>query len=349
MYILPIFGIGLSVAWYALRAEQLLRVPQPSRLQRLLAAIFIWWGIATLKDLILYIPDIDIDMLLRHVLYLDGSGAISFALLLMEVTTPGWLNTKRVILVSLPFVPFLLAYNFVHSSWLDITYNAFFVVYALTAVGISIVKGRKYARDIRNAYSNLSKVDISWMWGIIGLFTANMLTWWAISTTNDAIGDTIYYICTLICWQLTMSGINRMLNNRLPQTQEQPEAEHTTPQRKYTSALAGRLEQLMDNEQLYLNPELTLTDLVQRLGTNRTYLSDYISGELGTTFYDYINHMRIEHKAIPMMQQPDHSYTLEYIAEQSGFNSITTFRRAFKKHKGMLPSEYMQTLAEQDT
>ena len=225
MYILPIFGIGLSVAWYALRAEQLLRVPQPSRLQRLLAAIFIWWGIATLKDLILYIPDIDIDMLLRHVLYLDGSGAISFALLLMEVTTPGWLNTKRVILVSLPFVPFLLAYNFVHSSWLDITYNAFLVVYALTAVGISIVKGRKYARDIRNAYSNLSKVDISWMWGIIGLFTANMLTWWAISTTNDAIGDTIYYICTLICWQLTMSTVcsttacHRHRNNPKPNIQ----------------------------------------------------------------------------------------------------------------------------------
>ncbi len=349
MYIAAIFCIGLSVAWYAIRAEQLLRLEQPSRLQRLLSFIFIWWGITTFKDLTIYIPGVNADSLLRHIMYIDGCGAITFALLLMELTQPGWVTRKRTILISLPSISFLLAYNFIPTSWFDLTYNIFFVTYALIAVGIAIVKGRRYARDIRNTYSNLTDVDISWMWTITGLFTASQLIWWAVSATNDAMADTFYYISSLICWHLTMTGINRMRTNRLPHIAEHLEAEHTTNQRKYATALAGRLEQLMDNEQLYLNPELTLTDLVQRLGTNRTYLSDYISGELCTTFYDYINQLRIERKAIPLMLQPAHSYTLEYIAEQSGFNSITTFRRAFKKHKGMLPSKYLLTHTRQNS
>jgi AraC-like DNA-binding protein len=98
----------------------------------------------------------------------------------------------------------------------------------------------------------------------------------------------------------------------------------------------------MEKEKTYLNPELTLSLLADQLGTNRTYLSNYISNELGTTFYDYINRLRIECKALPMLQDKEQPYTIEYIAEQAGFKSITTFRRAFKKLTGMLPSEYMQ-------
>ena len=107
MYILPVFSIGVAVAWYAIYSIQLLRLKDPSRLQRLLAVILLWWGIATLKDLIVYIPGVDVNSLLRHIMYLDGSGAVSFAMLLMELTTPGWITPRRAIIISLPFLPFL--------------------------------------------------------------------------------------------------------------------------------------------------------------------------------------------------------------------------------------------------
>lgn len=53
MEIVPIFLIWFSVCWYGLQAEQLLRQHGPSRLQRLLGLIFVWWGFSTLKDLTL--------------------------------------------------------------------------------------------------------------------------------------------------------------------------------------------------------------------------------------------------------------------------------------------------------
>jgi len=64
---------------------------------------------------------------------------------------------------------------------------------------------------------------------------------------------------------------------------------------------------------------------------------------LNTTFYDYINSLRIEEQSLTLMREhPD--YTLERIATESGFQSLSTFRRAFLKEKGVTPSEYRKKL-----
>lgn len=340
MYIISIFCIGLLVAWYCLRAESLLRRESPSRLQRMLGYILLWWGLSTLKDLSIYIPGVDADTMLRHISYIDGCGALTFALLLMELTMPQWVTWRRLGWMALPFVLFLLLHLVISAEWLDVVYTAFFVSFALTAVGIAIVKARHYAKAIRETYSDLTDVDISWMWTVVGLFTACQLIWWAVSRQNDFLADTFYYVSSLVCWQLTVVGINRMRPPSLNLTSAA--ADVTAEPRNYTAALAGRLEALMAEEQLYLNADLTLSDLVGCLGSNRTYLSEYISTQLHTTFYDYVNQLRIEQKAVPMMLDRAHDYTLEYISAQSGFKSISTFRRAFKKFVGMLPSEFLQ-------
>jgi len=104
---------------------------------------------------------------------------------------------------------------------------------------------------------------------------------------------------------------------------------------------ANNLRTIMEEEKIYLNPALQLEDIARRLNTNRTYLSEYFNNVLGHTFYDYINSMRIEKKSIPLMEEHP-EYTLEYIARQSGFNSLATFRRAFTKYTGMQPRRYRQ-------
>ena len=58
-----------------------------------------------------------------------------------------------------------------------------------------------------------------------------------------------------------------------------------------------------------------------------------------TPFYDYINAMRINKKSVPLMQEHP-EYTLDYVAQQSGFNSLSTFRRAFRKYTGTTPGCY---------
>lgn len=95
----------------------------------------------------------------------------------------------------------------------------------------------------------------------------------------------------------------------------------------------------MEEQKLYLNKNLTLQELAMALGTNRTYVSNYLSQVRGQTFYDYINQLRIERASLPMMREHP-EYKLEHIAQESGFASISTFRRAFIKLTGQTPSLY---------
>ena len=102
----------------------------------------------------------------------------------------------------------------------------------------------------------------------------------------------------------------------------------------------GVLERLMEEQQLYLKKDLTLSDLAEALGTNRTYVSKYLSQVLNQTFYDYVNQLRIERVSIPMMREHP-EYKLDFVACESGFASISTFRRAFIKLTGQTPSQFV--------
>ena len=109
------------------------------------------------------------------------------------------------------------------------------------------------------------------------------------------------------------------------------------------SLLGARLEQLMSDDKVWKNPRLSLADLAMQIGTNRTYLSNYLNSNLNTTFYDYINGYRIE-AALRMMHEAGSSRTMAEVAENSGFNSISTFRRVFRRVKGCSFGEYRQRL-----
>lgn len=362
---IPIFFIGFSVCWYALQAHELFAKESPSRLQRLLGCIFVWWGLSTLKDLLFYPPHLDFGNVLSHVFFLDGCGAVTFALLLFELTMPGWVTRRRTALMLLPFLIFFVLHLFIRAAWFDSVFTVFFVSFAWVAMLIAVFKGRSYAHAIRQNYSDLEDVDISWMWYIMVAFFVCQHVWWIVSSTLDAVADSFYYVSSLVCWHFTLRGVNRLRPLRLPEVEVKPtndvlhnlvdgflhisakkdmidvSSSTTLASKKRIRNLAGRLEQLMEDERLYLNPDLTMADLTVRLGTNRTYLSEYLSTELNTTFYDYINRLRIERCVIPMIQT-DSTLSLESIAAEAGFKSITTFRRAFRKLTGQLPSEYMR-------
>jgi len=91
-------------------------------------------------------------------------------------------------------------------------------------------------------------------------------------------------------------------------------------------------------EKPYLNDDLRLTDLQRVFPISRSYLSQLFNKELGMSFSDYVNQFRIEESKRLMDAEPLAS--IQEIAERSGFHSISTFRRAFTKHTGIIPSEY---------
>jgi AraC-like DNA-binding protein len=100
-----------------------------------------------------------------------------------------------------------------------------------------------------------------------------------------------------------------------------------------------RLLALMDEERPWLEPELTLAELAQRLGTHATLLSKVINMGCGQNFNDFVNSYRVA-EARRLLANPQFAhYSLVGVALESGFNSKSTFNRVFKKLDGRAPSE----------
>ena len=102
-----------------------------------------------------------------------------------------------------------------------------------------------------------------------------------------------------------------------------------------------------EEPQLYLQYDLTLSQLAQIIGTNRLYLSQHFSSQ-GMTYNAYINGLRIQHfinlyREATATHQP---ITAQQLAYQSGFRSYNTFGVAFKKLMGMTATEWMRSVEE---
>ena len=86
---------------------------------------------------------------------------------------------------------------------------------------------------------------------------------------------------------------------------------------------------------------MTIVDIAVVLGTNKTYLSDYLNNTLKVTFHDYVNQFRIK-EACMIINNMDANdkLTMVEVATKSGFNSISSFNRYFSKIEGISPRQY---------
>ena len=107
------------------------------------------------------------------------------------------------------------------------------------------------------------------------------------------------------------------------------------------SGHAATLHQIMSAEQLYLRPELRLSDVVARLPLSEAATRSLIHDEFGQGhFRSFLNQYRINH-AQELLRSPDnHASKLIAIAFYSGFAALASFQRAFKRETGLTASEW---------
>ena len=104
--------------------------------------------------------------------------------------------------------------------------------------------------------------------------------------------------------------------------------------------LGEKLKALMEEKQLFRNKDLRIADVAAALGTNITYLSACLNGELNTTFPAFVIGYRVRYAQELMRKAP--TMRLSQVAEESGFTNEKTFLRTFKTVCGVTPSEWKQ-------
>lgn len=330
------FLIGFSTAFFIVCSFYILVVHRPNaRFQMVLGWIMAVWAVWNLKDIVITFPGMYTEKVLDWIMFIDGFSALTYTVFVFEVTMPGWTSLRRLAILSLPFALFPVAYAVVPSRDAVIyAYIVFLWCYAWGVVITGYVKVRRYLNYIRRSYSNIEHIDISWLKPVFLFAIISQLSWLFTSLYASVFIDILYYLSTLVLWTMVLHYSWHFQPVSIP---VEPAVNPGTDPHLAISREAF-VNKVVSRE-LYLNKNLTINDLAHFMRTNRTYMGRYLSGVCEQSFYDFINQLRIEKKSIPLMR--DHpEYTLEYIASESGFSSISTFRRAFYKFTGKTPSQY---------
>ncbi len=218
----------------------------------------------------------------------------------------------------------------------------------------------RHQRVVAENYSTLDRVNLRWLQGLAIAYGIIWLTAVGIEIAGTAGWtlpfDTDFLIAlgiTLVIYGIGYWGV------RQPEIFRFATAEHAIPTvavshiaaptpRYERSGLApreadelkARLVALMERDQPYRQPELTLGELAERLGTTPHRLSEVLNAQLALSFYDFINGYRVR-EVQERLSGPDGArFTYLALALEAGFASKSTFNAAFKKLTGVTPSEY---------
>lgn len=101
-----------------------------------------------------------------------------------------------------------------------------------------------------------------------------------------------------------------------------------------------KLRNLFTLDKIHLNPDLKIWDVSGMLGTNRTYLSNYINKHYDVNFSMFVNRYRVEDAKKLLEESEGSLYSLEVIGEKCGFGSYNNFIRVFRDMENLTPGRY---------
>lgn len=205
----------------------------------------------------------------------------------------------------------------------------------------------KYIRGLINYTSSINVKTINWLWLLISIYfchwlfdaLAFFLPWFdIISSDNIMVLSSIAIFLLLGFITLTVIRGNQGFGLLT----------EVINQRKYTGSnlsqeqkvvIKSKLEHIFFEEKPFLNPELTISLLAKSIDIPPKQVSQVINETYQTNFFDYINNQRIEYakSLIVKANKSDTQNTIQQIFYDSGFNSKSTFNRAFKKYTGITP------------
>ncbi|WP_207154995.1 helix-turn-helix domain-containing protein [Prevotella herbatica] len=279
---------------------------------------------------------------------------ISYIMYPIEVISPGYLNTWRIIKLYSPLLFLVLIYNVLkifgvafppfhsllemlpHFTRIDVWFRIFLVVLVFTPVVLIFMV--PYTRR----YNNTDRV---WMMKYTICFIVNTIAYIIILISDHLIIKTLYYYVSVGCsiyiayMELFERLIKQQESNSAETTNEySKEPEYIEEAEEKANSLCERVVIHMRRTSDYRNPDISLNSMAASLYTNRTTLSKALR-ELGyTNFNAYINSLRIEDFINRVKNERIYNY--QDIFYNVGFRSRSTAIRNFKQYTGKTPSEY---------
>ena len=344
---------GMATLFFVLLAIKFSTYRNRNKLAKMLFFALCFMAFGFLKDVVFLFTPLMYDMFVMDVVSLIDNMCTPFVFaFFFEAARPGIVTTKRLLLAVALFALLIPIYIILaDDTVVTVAYIASALVTLVSFVLIMIYVSR-YDRFIENNYSYTQNITVRWVggcaiayfsWFIVYFLCFNETTW-ASEVFFDLFSIGIWYVlASFTHHHRIVVSAQELEESEGSISMEDDHKEEAQTKIDKDVFLSERLHQKMDLEKVYLDPNLSIVALAREIGSNKSYLSEYINRG-GKTFYEYVNDYRIsescrliEEKAAEGIRMP-----LAEVAQRSGFNSISSFNRHFYKIKLMPPSAYQR-------
>lgn len=236
----------------------------------------------------------------------------------------------------------------------------FFINFSIPCYSImSLLLLKKNLKKIKQSYSNIKNIDLHWLKVVLICMVLVSFVSVLMGLLSDYLnffsyedGDNLMYITlTIIIYFIGYYGLKQKPEfsnaDRIsliePTSSLKPKYATSSLKDDEKVELIKRLTKTMDSEKPYLNENLTLKELANRLETTPNNLSQIINEKFNRNFYEFTNGYRIN-DVKSLLSDPKYShYSMLGIAFECGFNSKSTFNSVFKQFTGKTPSEFKKS------
>lgn len=286
--------------------------------------------LCNIKDLVIYhIPQLyyAIRQQVNWITMTDQLAVPLCGIFLLELIKPRSITAIKAVLNILPFIILLVIYSVNPDSDIITVTIITVVIYSALIIGnvlFNLHKGYLSASNRKIVVSSLY-----WFGAVVCVWVYSCIV---ISSYNDI----LYYVVTgLASYNLYGAIAKYHYEDGLPILSQD---ESSKDMHKYT--FVNNLNRLMHEDRIFLNQHITISEVARLVGTNRSYLSEYLNRSCGSSFSEYINNLRLDYAE--NLMKDDCAMSIETVSAESGFNSLQTFRRTFVKRHGITPSQYHQ-------
>lgn len=222
-----------------------------------------------------------------------------------------------------------------------------FVIQIICVCYFGIRKLKAFDHRLQSVYADLEGRDTTAVFHLlIAIICVSVLSGVANTLGRKFFGESLYLLGFIsLAFSVMLFTLNYICFNRnftiekFEEESVENDAGTDTDTEEDRELIGKKLEALMKDKQVFLIKNLKINDVVKEIGSNRTYVSNYINSVYHCSFSDYINHLRIEHaKTLLLSSNPETK--LATIAQASGYSSESSFYRNFQKIAGMTPKEF---------
>ncbi|MEM8899996.1 MAG: helix-turn-helix domain-containing protein [Bacteroidota bacterium] len=223
--------------------------------------------------------------------------------------------------------------------------DLFVLCYSILFVLLAFLKLKAYQQAQLENYAAMDKDSLDWLRrSVVGLFviwglfaSATLLEQFVIPPSLQLFYPLILGMSVFIYW------IGYSTHRYDPGSKTLFSQKEGKEPRKFSSktkAYFDEVVRLMEQEKLYLNHELNLKGLADRLGISSNYASQILNHHSGKNFFEFVNTYRVEEVKERLNDEAYSHLSLLGIAMECGFNSKSTFNLSFKKLTGHPPSYF---------